>query len=1042
MKKIFFVVCTMLLLSSYTHAQNSIKGTVTDNQGAPLPGVSIVVKGIAKGTTTDFDGVYSLENIKSDNILIFTYLGFEPQEIQIENNTTLDVRMAESSVGLEEVVVVGYGTVKKKDLTGSIAKVDAEELVKTATTNFDQALAGRISGVQTSSVDGTPGAALNIVIRGGNSITGDNSPLYVVDGIPLEDFDPASVSTADIESFDVLKDASATAIYGSRGANGVIIIKTKEGKTDGTTDVKIGIKHSAQWIPNRMEVLDPYAYVTNLEKIARSLDNYTLGEKTRNFISTWIDPELYKDAQGTSWQDEIFRLASTSQYNFNMSGGNRSTRVYLSTEYLDQEGTMINTGFKKIINNLKFNHKINKKSSIYTYLQYTYLNRSGMTVSGNKYNSVIRDAIQFRPVEPFNSDGLDIGGYDANQANSTLYNPIDNLNNTDKATRQDVLRGSLSFTHRFKPNLYLKVSGTYQLDNRRETIFFGADTYQGARGSDHINGAITFRRGQTLSTSNILTYKKQIGKHNMTFLGGLEAQSRDNEYANLRSSEIPVDVFGINKLSLGTSPTIPQTSASASTLLSYFGRMNYGFKNKYLFTFTYRADGSSKFSENNRWGYFPSFSAAWKFSDEDFMFDLEEISFAKLRIGWGRTGNNRVGDYTAYSQLDATPSSGYVWGTEQNYQPGVYQNNLGVPDLRWETTAQTNVGLDLGFFNQKLEATIDYYRKETTDLLLNANMAPHTGFNKVQQNVGAVQNQGLEFSLNSTNINTEKFKWTTSFNIAFNKNKTLRLNSGENAIYTDPEWKQLNEFQYITQVGQPVGMMFGLQFDGIYQLEDFNWDNASSTYELKAGVPDNGASVAPGSMKFIDQNGDGTINNDDRVIIGNPNPDHFGGLTNTFEFGPFDFQFLLQWSAGFDILNANKSVFEMPGTGRHNGFPALANAWSPTNTNTNVPTTVYNGVYGPPPAGNNINDTYVEDGTYLKFKSLSFGYNLPSKIAESIKLKAMRVHITGQNLFTWTNYSGFDPDVSVGRYGALTPRLDYSAYPQSTTIMTGIDITF
>lgn len=1045
MKKalIFVMVCIIAPLTAF--AQNSISGTVTDGEGYPLPGVSVVVKGQAKGTSTDFDGLYLLTNLNPEDVLIFSYVGFETQEIQVEDKESLNVQMAESSVGLEEVIVVGYGTVKKKDLTGAIAKIDSEDLVKTATTNFDQALAGRVSGVQITSVDGTPGESLNIVIRGGNSITGDNSPLYVVDGIPLEDFDPASISTSDIESFDILKDASATAIYGSRAANGVIIITTKEGRSDGQTDVKVSVAHSAQWIPNRLQVLSPYQYVKYQENIAKALDNYVPGQYQGYFEGSWIDPELYRDMEGTSWQDEIFQLASTTRYNGSLSGGNKTSRLYFSAEYLDQEGTMINTGFKKLLNNLKFSHKVNSKTSFNGYLQYSHLNRNGATVSGNKYTSVIRDAIQFRPVEPINDDGLEEGGIDYDLDNQRyLFNPIKNLENTDRQNRSDVIRGSLALTHKFKPNFYLRMSGTYQIDNRKETLFFGQDTYQGTRGTDHINGTLTTRRYQTLSTSNTLTYKKKIGKHNMTFLAGLEAQKRDSEFARMKNSEIPTDLFGMAKLDLGLSPSIPVTSLSGNTLLSYFGRVNYAYKSKYLLTATYRADGSSKFAEDNRWGYFPSFSAAWKFSDEDFMMDIDAISFAKLRIGWGKTGNNRIGDYDAYSQLNANTSSGYVWGPEQNYVPGAYQSNLGVPDLRWETTAQTNIGLDLGFFNQKLEATLDYYHKETSDLLLNAEMAPHAGFDRVQQNVGKVQNQGLEVTLNSTNIVTDNFRWTSSFNISFNKNKTLALNQGQEAIYTDPEWNQsYPEYQYITEVGQPVGMMYGLEFDRIYQLEDFVWDNALQTYQLKDGVPDNGTlPVAPGSVKFIDQNNDGTINEQDRVIIGNPNPDHFGGLANNFEYGPIDFTFLLQWSAGFDILNTNKAVFEVPAAGRNNGFPALIDAWSPLNTDTDVGTIRYSNVYGAPPKGNQIDNRHVEDGSYLKLKTVSLGYNLSENLAEQLKIKSMRIHITGQNLFTWTNYSGYDPDVSVGKFGALTPRLDYSAYPQSTTIMTGIDITF
>jgi len=972
-------------------------------------------------------------------------LGYETQEISTENRTTINVKLGESSVGLEEVVVIGYGTVKKKDLTGSVAKINPEDLVRTATTNFDQALAGRVSGVQISSVDGTPGESLKIVIRGGNSITGNNSPLYVIDGIPLEDFDPASISTSDIESYDILKDASATAIYGSRGANGVIIITTKEGRSDGQTDVKIGSSHSIQWIPNRLEVLSPYEFVKYKQEQAYALDSYTPGQYVGYFKADWIDPELYRNAEGTSWQDRIFRMADTDKYTMSLSGGNKMTKLYFSAEYLKQEGTLINTGFKKIVNNLKFSHRLNPKTNFNGYLQYSNLNRNGVSISGNKYTSVIRDAIQFRPVEPINGDGLEEGGYDPDEENQKyLFNPVKNLENTDRQNRSDIIRGSMAMTHKISPALNLRLSGTYQVDSRKQSLFYGKDTQQGTRGSEHINGSVTTRRYQTLSSSNTLTYKKKFGKNNITLLGGLEMQKRDSEYAWMKNSEIATDLFGIGKLGLGTSPSIPETSLSGNTLFSYFARANYSYKSRYLLTATYRADGSSKFKPENRWGYFPSFSAAWKIGDEDFMMDIDAVSFAKLRAGWGRTGNNRIGDYDAYSQLNVNTSSGYVWGDNQNYIPGAYQSNLGVPDLRWETTSQVNVGLDLGLFSQKLDFTIDYYKKRTSDLLLKAEMALHTGFDRVQQNIGKVENEGLEITINSTNISTENFKWKTSFNISFNKNRTIALNDGQTAIYTDPEWNgSYSEYQYITKVGQPVGMIYGLKFDRIYQWDDFNWDNNLQTYTLKDGVPDNGTlPVGPGSIKFVNQNDDLTINDEDRVIIGNPHPKHFGGLTNSFEIGNFDVQFLLQWSYGADILNANKAVFEVPVSRGGNGFPALANAWSPLNTDTDVAAIRYLSIFGAAPKGNQIDDRYIEDGSYLKLKSFSIGYSLPSDIAEKLKVKSLRLHLTANNLYTWTNYSGYDPDVSVGRYGALTPNLDYSAYPQSTTIMTGIDITF
>lgn len=1026
-------------------AQTDVEGTVSDINGVPIPGVTVKIIGVAKGGMTDFDGNYNLSGVAIDATLRFSFIGYQTREVQVDGRSNIDVTLLQSKEQLDEVVVVGYGTVKKKDLTGSVASVQAEKLATTATANFDQALAGRVSGVQVSASDGTPGQGLNITIRGGNSITGDNSPLYVVDGIPLEDFDPGSISTQDIETLDILKDASATAIYGSRAANGVVVINTKNGRTDGKTDVRVSAEHGVSWIPNRLEVLGPYEYVKYQEQAALAKDNYIPQEYTKFFQETFIDPELYRGMEGTSWQDRIFQVAQTQQYNASISGGNSDTNLYFSTEYFDQEGTLINTDFKKIVNNLKFRHKLDKKTRFNGYIRYTRLERGGANISGNEYTSVIRDAIRFRPVEPIIDDGLGEGGLDLfDDSAKYLFNPVQSLNNTDRQDARDIVRGSLRLTHRFMPNLTLQLSGNYQLVNRKSTLFFGRDTQQGTRGPIGINGEVTNRRYQNLSSSNTLTYKENWGDHGLQLLGGLEFQHRQTELASASNGEIPTDLFGIDNLGLGIAPGIPQTFLGRSSLFSYFGRVNYDYKDKYLFTATFRADGSSKFNKDNRWGYFPSFSGAWKISDEDFLKNSSTLSFAKIRAGWGRTGNNRIGNYDAFSQLNTDTGSGYVWGNGEGFIPGAYQSNLGVPNLKWETTDQLNLGLDLGFFDDRLQATVDYYKKNTSDLLLNAEMALHTGFNRVQQNIGEIENEGLEIALNSINIDSEKFKWTSSFNISFNRNKTVALNDGQNAIYTDPDWNfRYSEYQYITQVGQPVGMIYGLEYDRLYQQDDFNYDTGFDSYSLKEGIPDNGTlPVAPGSVKFIDQNGDGTINSQDRKIIGDPHPDHFGGFSNSFEYAGFDLDILFQWSYGFDILNANKAVFEVPDAGRYNGLKGIADMWTPLNTDTDVNAIRYLTTFGKAPDGNQIDDRYIEDGSYIKLKSVSLGYNIPKSIVSNIGMDNVRVHVAAQNLFTWTDYSGYDPDVSVGRYGALTPKLDYSAYPQSTLIMGGIDLTF
>ena len=1044
-KTILFIVFTILCSIEFM-AQRKIQGTVTDQTGELLPGVSVSVRNSTNGTSTDFDGKFMLQNVKDSDVLIFRYLGYEIKEVPVKNKSTFNIGLKPTTQQLDEVVIVGYGTANKKELTSAISSIKTEELENTATTNFDQALAGRVAGVQVSANDGTPGAALNIVIRGGNSITGDNSPLFVVDGIPLEDFDPASISTDDIESFDILKDVSATAIYGSRGANGIIIITTKSGRKDGKSSVNLRVSNSIQFIPKKLEVLNPYQYVKYQEGIALALDEYQPGIITDQFYNVWGDPEIYRNIEGTNWQDEIFRQSSIDQYNFNFSGGNENTSLYYSSEYLDQEGTLINTGFKKIINNLRIDHKLSDKTKFIGQIQYSFSNRLGLRVSEDRFSSVIRDAILFRPVEPINVDGLLPGGIDPNDPNQQFFfNPVKNLENTDRQEKRDVIRGNANIIHKFSNQLTLNARANYQIDSRKQSTFFGEDTQQGTRGVNGINGTVIQRRYQTLSTSNTLQYSNKFKKHRVKGLLGFEMQDRKVEYSRFQNTQLPTDIFGIDKLDIGTSPSIPETSLTGNRLLSYFSRLEYDYNYRYYFKFIFRADGSSKFNKDNRWGYFPSLSGAWRLDREDFIKDLGYVSTAKLRGGWGLSGNNRIGDFDSKTQLNINSGSGYVWGVGQNFVPGAFLSNIGVPDLKWETTSSFDIGLDFGFLDDRFIGTIDYYVKNTRDLLLNAEVSPHTGFERIQQNVGKVQNRGFELSLTSKNIDKDNFNWTTSFNISFNRNKTIALNNGQTEILTDPNWSRegTTEFQYITRVGQPVGMIYGLEFDGLYQAEDFVFNNGIQTSTLKEGIPDNGAlPVAPGSVKFIDQNGDGTINEEDRVIIGNPQPVHTGGINNSFKIGNFDAQILFQWAYDFDVLNATRSVFTVPTARNSSGFPELMDAWTPTNTDTNINAVRYQSVFGRPPSGNLIDNRYVEDGSFLRLNTVALGYTFSEDALKFLRLKKLRLFLQGQNLYTWTSYKGYNPDVSTSKFGALAPNLDWSAYPQSVTILAGINITF
>lgn len=1044
MKNYILGIFIFLLLPFATYAQKqTVSGVVSDETGETLPGVNILIKGTDQGTMSDIYGKFKLSDVSANATLVISYIGFETQEVAVGGRTSINISLVSEISQLDEIVVVGYGTSRKKDLTGSVASVTTEELVTAPTANYDQALMGRVAGVQVNATEGTPGAPMEIVIRGGNSITGSNSPLYVVDGIPLQDFDPATINTEDIKEFTILKDASATAIYGSRGANGVIVITTKGGgDNNGKTTVTAGYSTGYQQVARYMEVMSPYEYVRYREMQAFARSNWSLNGNAMipNFYETWGDPEQYRNIEGHDWQDSLFRTAKIDRYNVSVNGGNKKTNIYFSGNVTNQDGTLITTSFQKMIGNLRVKHNLADWASFNAGLMYSHSKRTGPTLRENSWSSITRDAIRFRPVDPIRDDGLPVGGFDPTDPNqNVMYPPAPNLRGTIDEDKQDVVRGNVSLNLKPTKDLTFNMRANYQGEFRNEALFYGEDTRQGQNSAYGIQGKLYQYKRQILSGSGTVTYKKTIDKHNFSVMIGSEAYSYQQSSSNLANNNLPVDDFGIYNWGIATSPTLALTEWTGNSILSGFSRVTYGYNDKYLLTANFRADGSSKFRPENRWGYFPSLSAAWRIGEEPFLKDIEVLSSMKIRGGWGVSGNNRIADFAAFNLMTVGKWNGYNWGTTETYQPGSVQNNLAVPDLRWETTAQTNFGVDVSFFRHRLEATIDYYHKHTYDLLLNANMALSTGFTRAMQNVGEVENKGLEFSLTSVNIHKKGFKWTTNFNISFNRNKVLKLNDGEPELYSQARFSENN---YITRVGQPVGMMFGLEYDRLYQVEDFNWDNESQQYILKDGVPHNGNSeINPGNVKYIDQNGDGTINELDRVIIGNPHPDHFGGLTNNFRYKGFNLQVLFQWSYGFDVMNGNAVEMAKPwNTQSFNGFPAMADAWTPFNTDTDTNSASYLNVLGSTRTGYNVDTRVIEDGSFVRLKTVSLGYDLPKSLLKKIKVKNLNIYVSGQNLFTWTNYSGYDPEVAVSGRG-LTPNLDYSAYPQSRTIMTGIKLT-
>ncbi|MBD0401957.1 TonB-dependent receptor [Flammeovirga sp. EKP202] len=1045
MKNYIFSLIVITLLPFVSNAQETIKGTVIGADGDPLPGATIRVLDSRKGAIADMEGKYVLMNVMMDDVLEFAYIGYESQMITVGRKTEINVYMMRELNQLDEVIVIGYGTSKKKDITGAVGSVDANELAVVATANYDEALMGRVAGVLVTAKEGTPGEALNITIRGGNSITSSNQPLYVVDGIPLTYFDPATLNTNDIKEFTILKDASATAIYGSRGANGVIVITTKNGDSEGETKVTLNASYGMQEPLGYLTVLNPYEYVRYREKQLWS----SLGwERTsanenqyKNFYNAWGDPAFYHNGNGHDWQDSIYRQAPIQRYNLSVNGGNEKTNFYYSGNYTDQKGTLITTGFKKINNNLRVEHKTSKKGKFIIGLLHSYNERIGPSLRGNQRSSIVRDAVRFRPADPLLDDSALPGGYDPTDPDQvTMYPPKPNLENTEVKNIQNVFRGNTAFVYDFNDKLKLRLSANYQGSLQKETLFYGEQTLAGQNSSMGIQSKAINVSSNNLASSNTLTYKNTIGRHSYSMMGGVEGSYYGRTENSFSNGGFPVDDFGVNNMGIATIATIATSDWTGNTMMSYFGRATYSFGDKYLLTANFRADGSSKFRKGNQWGFFPSLAAAWRLGDEPFIKRMYFFSHLKLRGGWGITGNNRIADFAAFNTIAVSKWTSYNWGSSINYVPGAIQSNMAVPDLRWETTHQSNFGVDMGFMDDKLEVMIDFYQKNTTDLLLNASMATSTGFQRVTQNVGEVQNRGLEFSLTTANIHKGLFKWSTNFNISFNRNEVIRLNQGEKELYARGIFSEDN---YITRVGETVGMMYGLQFDGLYQNSDFNWDNTSQSYVLKEGVVSNGnTKIAPGGIKFVDQNGDGIINEEDRVIIGNPNPKHFGGFTNRLSYKGFDLNVMFQWSVGFDVMNGNAVEMNKAwGVQAFNTSTGVADMWTPYNSDTEYHTSSYEGVTGGARVGNEIHSQIIEDGSYLRLKTVTLSYTLPQSMLERMHIKGMTFSITGQNLYTWTNYSGVDPEVGVAGNG-LTPNLDYSAYPPSRTYMGSINLTF
>lgn len=1051
-----FVCLVVFVCTLQAQAQNLITGSVTDAKGEELPGVNIVLKGTTKGTITSFDGKYSIAPENSSTVLVFSYLGYQSKEIKVGNQKVINVVLEEESTALNEVVVVGYQEVRRRDLTGSVAKANLNDMLKSPVASFDEALGGRIAGVMVNSGEGAPGGQMNIVIRGNNSLTQENSPLYVIDGFPVEDASAgASINPADIESIDVLKDASATAIYGARGANGVVIITTKKG-TVGDPVLSYDGSFGVQRLSKKLKMMDAYEFVKLQSEI------YSADEMNTRYFGTvdgkkWTLDD-YRNVDQYDWQDAIFQDAIQQNHSVSLSGGTNTLRYNGSLSYYDQDGIVKNSNYNRFQGRLgttirkgKWNVNLN--------VNYSRSVQSGSSPSQSSYsgmNNLFYSVWGYRPVTypgvPLSSLVDNIQDDSVETLNDYRFNPIMSLENEYRKNFSNNLRLNGSVEYTIMQGLKLKVSGGFTDDSRRAETFNNSKTrYGNPQSADQVNATLSTAQRLTWLNENTLTYQTNLKKkHYFNTMIGMSLQGSDYKANSQKTKYIPNESLGMAGMGQGT-PDRVTSELSDWTMLSGLARFNYNYKSKYYATASFRADGSSKFTGKNKFGYFPSASLAWTFTEEDFVAPVTDVlTSGKLRVSWGLTGNNRIGEYDTYARLMVVHGGAGNFTRPEDYMHGIYPFNntigggnaipysIANPDLKWETTAQYNAGVDLGFWDDRLGVTVDWYKKVTSDLLLRASVPLSSGFGSVVKNIGKVENSGLEFTINTVNIKNKKFTWTSNFNIAFNRNKVLALNEGQMSMLSNGYFDQnFTSPNYIAKVGYPMGMMYGYVYEGTYKYDDF--DKVGNKYVLKPGVPayQGGGETQPGYPKYNDLNGDGVINDKDQTMIGDGAPVHIGGFTNNFSYKNFDLSIFFQWSYGNDILNANKLMFESGFSKKKelNQFASFADRWSPENPNSDIPSANTSS------SMKVFSSRIIEDGSFLRLKNVTFGYNFDSRLIKKIKLQKARVFMSAENLFTLTKYSGYDPEVSI-RNGALTPGLDFSAYPRARSFNLGVNLTF
>jgi TonB-linked SusC/RagA family outer membrane protein len=968
-----------------------LSGTVTDEQNQPLPGVNILVKGTTTGTTSDANGAYALNVPDENSVLVFTFIGYTAKEVVVGSQTEINIQMEADIQSLQEVVVVGYGEVKKSDLTGSVSSIKAEELNAYPTTNIMQSLAGRATGVQVSQNTGAPGSALSVRIRGINSIQGGNEPLYVVDGFPYTG-NPTLLNNADIESIEILKDASATAIYGSRGANGVVLITTKRGKS-GKTTVEYDGYYGWQTRRKKIEMMNATEYAQFYNEQAAN----------DGLAPHFTQDEINSFGEGTDWQDLVFKTAPIQNHAISINGGSEKTRFSISGSNFNQGGIIGGSDYIRNSVRANVNTDISKKFSfdLNAILSRIDSDRKNSD-KGNRGGSLTSAMLSGYPTVPvYAPDGSYTRLSEAySWGSNVITNPLNYIEQDFEHIRSNKILTNASLTFKPLDGLSIKISGG--IDNTDDrTDFFRTNKFINSQGSAKIETDQT----TSVLNENIISYVREFGRHSISAVAGFTYQNNKTSSLDASGTGFVSNIQKSYDVGAAATQGVPISSYSDWTLLSYLGRINYVFNEKYLATVSFRTDGSSRYSEGQKWGSFPSASLAWRLSEEEFIKNISFISDLKIRAGYGETGSTAIGPYYTLNQLK---SSKVVFGDAlvTAYSPDV---RLAGP-LKWETTAQMDVGLDVGFFDNRLSLTVDYYIKNTRDLLNRVPLPSSQGYGYTVQNIGELQNKGFELSATAV-VTNGQFKWDVSGNISFNKNKVTKVYGGNDILGQAVDIAVINDNINIVREGEPIGSIFGY---------------------IEKGYD------AAGKILYEDFNENNTRDIGDKRIIGNPHPKFIYGFNSNMSFRNFELNFFIQGSQGNDIFNVS-AVNQTLDYGQALNMPreVYEDHWTPENTDAKYPVISRS-------TSTQVSDRFVEDGSFLRFKNIQLSYNLPITDLRFSWLSKAQIYVSGQNLITFTKYSWYDPDInSYGNDGSIFRfGIDHYSYPTAKTMTVGLRLGF